>query len=235
MRRFERAHGTVKVNWALREPVPWGDPTVAGAGTVHVADSLDELTLTSAQLAMGQVPADPFLLVGQMTTSDPSRSPAGTESLWAYTHVPQHVRRDAAGEIDVPSPAGPLTGPALERFVERMEDRIEQHAPGFRDRVLARHVQGPLDLEAANPSLVGGDIGGGSSQLHQQLVFRPVPGFARPETPVAGLFLGSASAHPGGSVHGACGANAARAARWHDRARRARGRIAAGVARVGPG
>ncbi|MDP1820466.1 MAG: NAD(P)/FAD-dependent oxidoreductase [Acidimicrobiales bacterium] len=223
LRRFHRAHATVKVNWALRERVPWSDPGLRGAGTVHIADSLDELTLTAAELAMGQIPAKPFLLVGQMTTSDPTRSPAGTESLWAYTHVPQHIVNDAGGQIDA---TGLLIGPALDRFVERMEDRLEAHAPGFRSAVMARHVQGPADLQSANPSLVGGDIGGGSSQLHQQLIFRPVPGLARPETPIAGLFLGSASAHPGGSVHGACGANAARAAIWHDRGRRLRSALA---------
>lgn len=233
MRRFERAHATVKVNWALRAPVPWRDPTVARAGTVHLADSLDELTLTSAQLSMRHLPDHPFLLVGQMTTADPSRSPAGTESVWAYTHVPQGIDVDAAGMI--PGDGGPLRDDGLARFVERMEGRLEDHAPGFRDRVLARHVQGPLDLQGANPSLVGGDIGGGSMQLHQQLVFRPVPGLARPETPIAGLYLGSASAHPGGSVHGACGANAARAALRHDRARRAKGWLRSTSAdRAGP-
>jgi phytoene dehydrogenase-like protein len=219
LRRFQRASGTVKVNWALDGPVPWSDPRIAGAGTVHVADSIDELTRTSASLVIGELPRDPFLLVGQMTTADPSRSPAGTESLWAYTHVPQEVRGDAAGEIPG---RGVLAGADLDAFVERMQARIERHAPGFGGRVLARHVQGPLDLEAADESLVGGDISGGTSQLHQQVLFRPVPGLARAETPVAGLFLGSASAHPGGSVHGACGANAARAAIWHDRGRRAR-------------
>jgi phytoene dehydrogenase-like protein len=119
-----------------------------------------------------------------------------------------------------------LTGPALDRFAERMEDRIEARAPGFRSTVIARHVQGPCDLQSEDGSLVGGDIAGGTAQLHQQLVFRPVPGLARPETPIPGLFLGSASAHPGGSVHGACGANAARAAIWHDRGRRVRDRVA---------
>lgn len=223
LRRFDRADGTVKVNWALDRPVPWVDPTLRDAGTVHIAASLDELTLTAAQLSMEQIPADPFLLVGQMTTSDPTRSPPGTESLWAYTHVPQHIRGDARGEIDA---TGVLSGAALDRFVERMEDRIESRAPGFRSAVIGRHVQGPYDLQAADPSLVGGDIAGGTAQLHQQLVFRPVPGLARPETPIAGLFLGSASAHPGGSVHGACGANAARAAIWHDRSRRLKERFA---------
>jgi phytoene dehydrogenase-like protein len=235
LRRFQRAHSTVKVNWALAHPVPWIDPTLHRAGTVHVADSLDELTLTSAHLAMDHLPADPFLLVGQMTTADPSRSAPGTESLWAYTHVPQEVRADAAGEI---AATGRLRGPALDRFVERMEERLERRAPGFRSRVVARSVQGPDDLQGANPSLVGGDIAGGTAQLHQQLVFRPVPGFGRPETPIRGLFLGSASAHPGGSVHGACGANAARAARRHDQLRRLRTHLAASVpkgARTIPG
>jgi phytoene dehydrogenase-like protein len=83
-------------------------------------------------------------------------------------------------------------------------------------------VATPPLLEASNANLVGGAVNGGSAQLHQQLVFRPVPGLARAETPVRGLYLGSASAHPGGGVHGACGANAARAALVHDRLRRAR-------------
>jgi phytoene dehydrogenase-like protein len=151
------------------------------------------------------VPDKPFLLVGQMTTTDPTRSPAGTESAWAYTHVPQRSL-DAGG---------------LDRFVEVMEERIEARAPGFRSCIRGRHVQGPADMERANPSLVGGDIAGGTTQLHQQLVFRPVPGMGRAETPVPRLYLGSASAHPGGSVHGACGANAARAALAHERLARA--------------
>jgi phytoene dehydrogenase-like protein len=219
LRRFHRAGSTVKVNWAVSGPVPWSDPRLAGAGTVHVADSLDELTTTAAQLSMRQVPDRPFLLVGQMTTADASRSPAGTESLWAYTHVPQHPVADASG-APLRRPGQALTGEDLDRMVERVEDRLERVAPGFGSRVVGRFVQGPATLEREDASLVGGDIAGGSSQLHQQLVFRPVPGLARPETPVPGLYLGSASAHPGGSVHGACGANAARAARTHDRLRR---------------
>lgn len=206
LRRFQRGQGTVKVDWAVEGGVPWADPALGGAGTVHVADSLDELTMTTAEITTGRLPTHPFLLVGQMTTTDPSRSPAGTEALWAYTHVP----------------AGPLAGDELAAFVERVEDRLEANAPGFRGRVVGRHVQGPADFEAANPSLVGGDIGGGTSQLHQQLIFRPFTGWGRPETPIPGLYLGSSSAHPGAGVHGACGANAARAALLHDRLRRRR-------------
>jgi phytoene dehydrogenase-like protein len=101
-----------------------------------------------------------------------------------------------------------------------MQSEIEKLAPGFGDLVRARNVMGPADLEAHNANLVGGAIGSGTSQLYQQLVFRPTPGLGRPETPVRGLYLASASAHPGGGVHGACGANAARVAVAHDRVRR---------------
>lgn len=213
--RFHRGLGTVKVDWALSGPIPWRDPTVAGAGTVHLADSVDELTMTAAQLATAHVPRNPFVLLGQMTTSDPTRSPAGTESAWAYAHVPAATRGDA-GEDGI---EGRWDAREAEAFARRMEQRIEEHAPGFAALVMARHIFTPVSFEEANANLVAGDIGGGTAQLHQQLVLRPTAGLARPETPIKRLYLASASAHPGGGVHGACGANAARAALGHDRAR----------------
>ena len=215
LRRIQRSSATFKVDWALSAPIPWADPTVSAAGTVHIADSLDELTVTATELAIGQVPANPFLLVGQMTTTDPTRSPPGTESAWAYTHVPAEPRIDAAGR----ALSGRWDDDVRCRLVERMEARIERQAPGFGDRIVARHVMSPLDMQARNANLVGGDISGGTAQLHQQLILRPIPGLARAETPIRRLFLASASAHPGGAVHGACGANAARAAIWHHRLR----------------
>ena len=211
LHRVQRAGSTFKIDWALSSRVPWDDPEVHGAGTVHVAHSLDELTMTSAQLSMNQVPDKPFLLIGQMTTSDPTRSPAGTESMWAYTHVPQHAKADAGGE-HIDSAWRPSD---VERFAARIEARIEEQAPGFTSRIVGRNVMSPLDMEHHDSNLVGGDISGGTAQIHQQLIFRPVNGAARPETPIGGLFLASASAHPGGAVHGACGANAARAALLH--------------------
>ena len=114
----------------------------------------------------------------------------------------------------------PIAAAEVERVVDRIEDRVEEHAPGFRDRVLARHVLSPAGLERRDANLVEGDNAGGTYQLHQQLVFRPLPGLGRPTTPVRGLYLASASAHPGGGVHGACGANAARAALAAYRVRR---------------
>jgi phytoene dehydrogenase-like protein len=213
--RFHRGFGTVKVDWALSGPIPWRDPPVASAGTVHLADSVDELTMTSAQLATGNVPSNPFVLLGQMTTADPTRSPAGTESAWAYAHVPATVK----GDLGDDGIEGRWDERETGAFARRIEKRIEAHAPGFGERIIARHVFTPASFEEADANLVRGDIGGGTAQLHQQLVLRPTPGLARPETPIRGLYLASASAHPGGGVHGACGANAARAALAHHRLR----------------
>ena len=207
MRGFTYDQATVKIDWALDGPVPWSAEPARRAGTVHLGDSLDHLSEVSAQLATGRIPDRPFVLIGQMTTSDPTRSPAGTESLWGYTHVPHRARGDAGGD---------LTGKWDERetdvFVARVERELEARAPGFADRVVGRSVLTPPMLEAADANLVGGAVNGGTAQLHQQLIFRPTLGLGRAETPIRGLFLASASAHPGGGVHGACGANAARAA-----------------------
>ena len=101
-----------------------------------------------------------------------------------------------------------------------MEDEVEALAPGFRSLIRARHVLDPGALEARDENLVGGAVNGGTTQLHQLLVFRPVPGLGRAETPVRALYLASASAHPAGGTHGACGANAARAALARHRAPR---------------
>jgi phytoene dehydrogenase-like protein len=154
-------------------------------------------------LACGELPQQPFVIAGQMTTADPSRSPAGTESMWAYTHLPFR-RHFAAGEI--------------QEHAERVQQTLERAAPGFGRLVVGRHVAGPADLEQDNPSLVGGAIGGGTAAAYQQLFLRPVPGLGRADTPIDRLFLASASAHPGGGVHGVPGANAARAAMRRDSA-----------------
>ena len=216
MRAFTLDPSTVKVDWALAGPVPWASPPAYAPGTVHVADDVADMTQSLGQVTAGVVPAKPFLLAGQMTTADPTRSPAGTESFWAYTHVPQQVRDDAGDD----GLTGAWDHDECERFADRVQARLERLAPGFGSRVLTRRVLGPHELEARNANLVGGAINGGTSQLQQQLVLRPVPGLGRAETGVAGLFLGSASAHPGGGVHGAAGMNAARAALAHGRVRR---------------
>ncbi|WP_085916743.1 MULTISPECIES: phytoene desaturase family protein [Pseudonocardia] len=195
--RFSWDFSTVKLDWALSGPIPWTAGEVAGAGTVHLGADLDGMRRYTADLGAGRVPEDRFLLLGQMTTADPTRSPPGTESAWAYTHIPRGLgwtRDEVLG------------------YARRIEDTVERNAPGFRDLIRARAVSGPADLQARDPSLVDGAIGGGTQAVHQQLFFRPVPGLGRADTPVDRLFLAGASAHPGGAVHGGPGANAARAA-----------------------
>jgi phytoene dehydrogenase-like protein len=196
LKRFAWDTPVVKVNWALDGPIPWRNPGVAGAGTVHLGADERGLVRWSGDIEAGTVPASPFLLFGQMTTADPGRSPAGTESAWAYTHLPRGVTSEEA--------ARELAG--------RVDEVVEEFAPGFGARALHRMVQGPRELQEADPNLVHGAVNGGTAQLFQQFVFRPVPGLGRPETPVRGLYLGSASAHPGGGVHGVCGWLAAKAA-----------------------
>ncbi|WP_412741514.1 phytoene desaturase family protein [Krasilnikovia sp. MM14-A1004] len=201
LRRFQWDPATIKIDWALSGPVPWTAAGARRAGTIHLGADMPGLAEYSSELARGLLPGRPFLLLGQMTTSDPSRSPTGTESVWAYSHVPQRMAGD--------------TG-RMREHAERMEEVIERRAPGFRSSVLARHVQLPGDLQRHNPSLFGGAVNGGTAALHQQLFFRPVPGLARADTPIDRLYLASSSAHPGGGVHGAPGANAARAALARD-------------------
>ncbi|MEO9222166.1 MAG: NAD(P)/FAD-dependent oxidoreductase, partial [Mycobacteriaceae bacterium] len=139
---------------------------------------------------------------------DASRSPGGTESAWAYTHLPRGITDDESAEV----------------VAARVDEVLEAHAPGFGRHVLGRVVQRPSDLAGCDPNLLGGNVNGGTAQLQQQLIFRPTPGLGRAETPVGGVYLASAAAHPGGGVHGVCGLNAAKAALaeqgWRGAARR---------------
>jgi phytoene dehydrogenase-like protein len=194
---FEWDLPTLKIDWALSRPVPWTAPNAGLSGTVHLGVDMDGFSDYSTDLSTRRVPRHPFLLFGQMTTADVTRSPEGTESAWAYTHLPR---------------GRTLSPRQIDRHVALVESVVERHAPGFGASVLGRYVQSPADLQSANANLVSGAVNGGTAQLHQQLVFRPVPGLSGAATPVDRLFLGGASAHPGGGVHGACGSNAAYAA-----------------------
>jgi phytoene dehydrogenase-like protein len=207
-RRYQYDSATVKVDWALDGPIPWSHPDARRAGTVHVAEGVDALTVHAGELSRHLIPSKPFLLLGQYSMADPTRAPEGADTAWAYTHTPQSPHGDAG-------PDG-LTGSWGEHetsvFVERMESQLEALAPGFKRLIRARHVLTPRTFAQHDENLVHGALGGGTAQLHQQLVFRPTTGWGRPETPIKNLYLGSASSHPGGGVHGSCGANAARTA-----------------------
>jgi phytoene dehydrogenase-like protein len=160
---------------------------------VHVGGELRELAAAAQAGERGDVPERPALVVGQHTLYDPSRAPEGSHTLYCYAHVPPRY--------DCPD----------DEIAARVEAQLERFAPGFSDVVLARSLRNPRRTEAENPSLVGGDLGGGSYELDQQLIFRPAPELCRHRTPLAGLYMAGASVHPGGSVQGMGGRSAARA------------------------
>jgi len=190
LERFRYGPGVFKVDWALDGPVPWTDRHLAGAGTVHLGGRADEIAASERLVAQGKHPDRPYVLFVQATVADPSRAPAGKHTGWAYCHVPNGSTVDMTGAI---------------------ERQLERFAPGFRERVLARHIMGPAALEAHNPNEVGGDIGGGAADL-RQFVARPVLSLDPWATPVPGLYLCSASTPPGGGVHGMGGWHAANSA-----------------------
>ena len=196
LRTFTWDTPVVKVNYALREKIPWRSTNLSGAGTIHLGADARNIAYGTADIETGRVPEHPFLLFGQMTTADPGRSPAGTESAWSYSHLPRGVTDDEAAQL----------------LARRMDAVLEAHAPGVFDLIVGRHVQTPHDLQAADANLVHGTVNGGTAQLFQQLIFRPTPNLGGASTPVDRLYLAGSGAHPGGGVHGACGNNAARAA-----------------------
>ena len=181
LRRFRYGPSTLKIDWALSGPIPWEAPEAREAGTVHVGGP-------EAEMLHG---GRPFLLLGQQSVADPTRAPEGQHTAWAYTHAGHDADWDG--------------------WEDRLEEHIERFAPGFRDRILARHVLRPADLAQRNSNLVHGVVGAGSYAL-DQVIFRPLPSLAPYRTPVRGLFLGSASTFPGGAVHGVPGRAAARLA-----------------------
>lgn len=193
-RRLERwryGMGTLKLDYALSGPVPWSAKTARQAAVVHVGGPLGEIVASLEQAADGRFPDRPALVVGQHSVHDASRAPAGQHTLYVYARVPQRL------------PDGE------EAAVARVEERIEEFAPGFERLVLGRAVRSPARIEAENPSLRGGDLAAGSCELDQQFVFRPAPELCRGRTPLRGLYVAGGWVHPGPGVHGVSGAAAA--------------------------
>ena len=194
LERFRYGPGVCKLDWALDGPIPWRDPALAVAGTVHLGGSLGQVAAAERAVAAGRIPRRPFVIVVQATVVDPTRAPAGRHTAWAYAHVPHGSSVDAT---------------------ELIEAEIERAAPGFRDRVLGRHTRTAAGHEAYNPNYVGGDIGGGLATL-PQVIARPALARDPYRTPIAGVYLCSSSTPPGGGVHGMAGARAARSAMGHE-------------------
>jgi len=191
--RYRYGPGVFKADYALDGPVPWLNAELHRAATIHVGGILPEIAASERAVWRGEHAERPFVLVAQQSLFDPTRAPEGKHILWAYCHVP------SGSDVDM---------------TERVEAQIERFAPGFRDRILARHTMTAAQMQAYNANYVGGDINGGVFDL-SQLFTRPVitPNIANPyATPVPGLYLCSSATPPGGGVHGLCGFFAAQAA-----------------------
>jgi phytoene dehydrogenase-like protein len=188
LERYRYGMGAYKVDWALDGPIPWRAAECTRAATVHVGGTLDEIARSERDAWSGRHSERPFVLLVQPTLFDPSRAPEGRHTAWAYCHVPH------GSDIKV---------------LPRLEQQLERFAPGFRDRVLARSVMPPGEIERHNANMVGGDIAAGVTDLRQ---FFSRPTWKTYSTPVRGLYLCSAATPPGAGVHGMCGYYAARRA-----------------------
>jgi phytoene dehydrogenase-like protein len=186
--RYRYGPGAYKMDWALDGPVPWRAAECARAATVHVGGTYEEIAESERAAWEGRICERPYCLVTQPSLFDAARAPEGKHTLWAYCHIPNG---------------------STEPMAERIEAQIERFAPGFRDRILARSIMAPAQLESMNANLAGGDINGGAIDLAQ---FAMRPTRAKYRTPVPGLYLCSSSTPPGGGVHGMCGYHAAQEA-----------------------
>jgi phytoene dehydrogenase-like protein len=179
-----------KVDYALDGPVPWRAAECTQAATVHVGGTLDEIAEAEAAVWRGEHPERPFVLTAQPSLFDPTRAPAGKQAFWAYCHVPSGSTFD---------------------MTARIEAQIERFAPGFGERIMARHAMTAADMQKHNPNYIGGEINGGVQDL-RQLFTRPVPRWRPYRTPAQGIYICSSSTPPGGGVHGLCGYFAAQTA-----------------------
>lgn len=187
LHRYQYGPGLFKLDWALDGPIPWRDPAVARAATVHIGADDAEIAASERAVWRGALVERPFLIVGQHGAFDGTRAPAGKAAAWGYCHVPKGCAVDVS---------------------ERIEAQIERYAPGFRDLILARRALSPADLQASNANCVGGDVNGGAPIL-SQLFTRPVMRWSPYSTPNPRVWICSGSTPPGGGVHGMCGVNAA--------------------------
>jgi len=192
--RYRYGPATFKVDWALDGSIPWTDPRVNGASTVHCGGTMAEVAAAERAPWEGRVHERPFVLMVQQSELDPTRAPTGKHTGYGYIHVPAGWAGDNAA------------------VTASIEAQVERFAPGFADRILARHITAPADMQAHNANNVGGAIAGGVTDL-AQLFFRPVARLDPYSTPNPRLFVCSASTPPGGGVHGMCGYWAARSAR----------------------
>lgn len=196
MRDFRHAPGTMMIHLALDDLPDWPDAALRRFAYVHLAPSLDRMAAAYAQAVAGLLPSEPVIVVGQPTAIDPGRAPEGKHVLWMQVRMaPAEIRGDAAGAIEARDWEN-----AKEAFADRAIGIAERYAPGLKQKIIARRVFGPLDLEREDPNLVGGDQVCGSHHLAQNFIFRPAPGYADWHTPVRNFHLTGAATWPGAGV-----------------------------------
>jgi len=194
LERFRFGNAVAKVDFALSGPVPWTNPDLHSAGTLHVNGTRAEIAGSEGDVAAGRHSDNPYVLIAQPSIADASRAPAGQHVLWAYTHVPRDSSIDQT---------------------EAITRQIERFAPGFRDLILASASKTAVEMENYNPNYVGGDISSGGATF-AQLIARPVLSTDPWRTPLSGVYLCSSATAPGPGVHGLAGYYAARSALTHE-------------------
>ena len=202
IRRYRYGVGTFVVHLALSRPLVWraaGD--LSDFNYVHICGATRDIEQTYGESLKGLLPSRPMLIFSQTTQVDPSRAPAGSHIARLHVRaVPRHIAGDAAGVI-----AGRDWPSIKEAFADRLLALVAEHAPNLNDALIARHVVSTAELETANPNFIGGDCNGGSHHPDQNFFCRPIFGWSRYATPIAGLYQASAATWPGGGVHGAAG------------------------------
>ncbi|MEJ2409005.1 MAG: NAD(P)/FAD-dependent oxidoreductase, partial [Novosphingobium sp.] len=201
--RFGRAD--MQIHLALDRPAPWPNEKLARTAMVHVSNGIDEVARAVTLANSGMLPDRPTIVVGQPAVNDPSRMPDGKGLLWLQLQeLPRHVKGDAAGVIDVPA-NGVWTRELAEAYADRVIDRLDALAPGIKTAIVKRVVLSPLDIEAMNCNLVGGDPYAGDCALDQSFLWRPIKTSKTHRTPVKNLFHIGASTHPGPGLGGISG------------------------------
>jgi phytoene dehydrogenase-like protein len=189
---------TAKVNLALDGRLTFRGREGERHARAFVADDLDEIERAFDAAKYRVCSERPHLDVSVPSARDASLAPEGKD-------VVSILAQSAPYALE-----GGWSDEARTRFGDAVIEALERVAPGTRDRVVAREVLSPSDIEDRY-GLTGGHIHHGEHALDQLLFMRPTPALARYRTPIGGLYLGGSGSHPGGGVTCQPGALAARA------------------------
>jgi phytoene dehydrogenase-like protein len=203
IQKIDYSSATVKINVALDRPPNWkalpsdGKVGPQHHGTMHICPDLDYIERAYDDAKYGRWAQNPMLECTMATALDDSLAPPGKHILSMFIQYAPYHLKGTTWEVE------------KDRFADRCFDIMEEYAPGFKSSVLHRIVIPPPDMERLW-GITGGNIMQGAMNLHSMFSFRPALGYADYRTPIKGLYLCGAAAHPGGGVMGACGLNAAR-------------------------